>query len=296
MMKKNQNQNEQKIMVLYSLVQKGELSQSRFEEVINEAIDRELAKPDDKMDSALIVFCENLLASLHQAQLPASGKKKNWHAVKTHMKNRIRGEKIPAPWGVRLARITAAIMLVFIGAEAFFHRLELATSPSKNQQQYIVQVENYHPGTMPISSAAKKTSAPREYFSASTLEEFIDRLEYTPQLPQTLPPGWLADTYSFTWFDNGQEITVTYKKHETDLPLEYNYRLSYNLYDLQRAYDQTTHGQTKTLLNGQEVYFSTNHQDILAVWQEPYTLCHITGPITLREAEEMINSIPPVIR
>lgn len=295
-MKKRLNKNEEKIMALYHMVEAGQLPLERFEKMVDEAVEQELAKDTRQVNGSLIAFCEELLATVKKENdLAPSGQKRNWKVIRRYMNRKRREEKVPDSWGLRLAKTGAFLVVILLGVEVFLSHQRFITGPSTDQSQYIVTAQTYRPGTIPVTSAGQEGEGTKKeaVYTFKTLDELAQNIGQDPKVPHALPQGWQAQSYKLKirWMEWADEITAAYTG-PGGKKAEYRYRGSEIPEDLSQSYAQSRQGETVELKKGLKVYFSSNGDDLLAVWQKPNELYHIIGPISREEAEEMILSIP----
>ena len=110
-------------------------------------------------------------------------------------------------------------------------------------------------------------------------------------MPNWVPEGWEVDDYTAVLLKNGHEFTVSYSNPKEKNLMQYSYRISSDLSDLQIEYEQNDAGIYEIIGNNREVYFTHNYDQISAIWLDENIIFDFSGPITKKNIVKMILSI-----
>ncbi len=275
---------------LQKAYEQGELSQKDANNLLAQAIEQELDKPDQEIDNAWINACADMIAYVNQeeiARVPDRGGE-TWKAIQMRIQEKQHSQKNYANgWMKHIVGVAACLVLILTSASYSWRWFQ--PSQSTDEQVYTISGQEVQINAESHAFADPGNTV-RECHTAN-LHEFINFLGYTPPLPSWLPDGWTPKEYNAYSDAEGNNITVVYTKKNEDSILMFDSTYAHDVSTFSSDYYQDEQGQYVLLRDGLEVYITTNAGQMLATWHNESSVASVSGPISLSELEEFILSI-----
>lgn len=283
---------EKQLYSFYEMVLINQFDKSTFMEALYDIIDYESSKPSEVMDNSLINLCSQMLVNLSEEVQFKTNKRKIWRNIKRKMNVADKGKASSSSprWGMRIAIITASLILVFFAVDLVFTRQWLIPRQSDDEQQYIIEANTLAPGIIPTVNA-NTVQRDIAMLTSSSLQDISDFLSYTPILPAWVPEGWNVENYTAILLDDGHEVIISYSKVGEKYFMQFGYRQSSNLTNLEMKYHQNKAGTQENVGNNLKVYFSQNYDRLSTVWMKENVLFDLSGPVTKSDATKVIMSL-----
>jgi hypothetical protein len=281
-----------KLKVLRLMYEKGELSSetsSKLRDRLDMIVDEELSKPAESINNEFVDACTDLMGVLSGRiyHSRASYKRKNWRVLQKRL-----GIKVANPFK-RLIPAFGIVMIFIISlfvADAVLPMGKVVTYSTPDEQLYIVEGKETRQMLMPSAMASLDED---DVLSINTVDigEVDAFFGFTPPMPQNIPNGWETDHYEghisqAEWMfllvlsNEAHEHTTTY------------HIVANTMYDgVKTAYHQNEKGTPIKLPNKMDGYFSYNTDDTIVVWQDGLTNYSVSGPVTLEEALNLVETI-----
>ena len=253
--------------------------------------------PEDERDQALIEACLDLqwflLKGEHYQSRKEEAGKKLAHELEKHAH---RGERESHYAQKTMRRRIAAIvccvillvMLPFAG-QKFLSREWIEGESVQNGEIYRLNGEEVDPHLVDQAIADAENN---ELILSTTDAAMIEKIPGVSAIQiQDVPEGWERSEYLYMNID--ERITYIEVFVSTDEPSQDMTYMYMAFPDAQSVDVQVQQNDTGDVwqVNGIDVYFSQNHDLLVAVWNEGLTSSTLYGPIDRIQMEHMIESI-----
>lgn len=243
----------------------------------------EIEKPPEEANEAFLTACQALMGETERELPPPQVSPRVWEGLQAQ----IRARETPAPraWARRAGALAASLLLLLGGGALGRQWLHAANSP--DGEQYIIQGQKNQGGSQAQAAPGDR----EERCRTDSLAELTAFLGAEPRLPRWLPEGWEVWQYNARRTGGGESLYVSYKKEGEEYLLSYEYDWAEDVTALHAEFEQNEPGIRRKVSNGMEVYVSYNYDDILVVWVDKNSYCSMGGPISEKDALQMISSI-----
>jgi len=286
-MDSNSCQGNKKIDAIKKQINSGELTSDDIRRYLAKAMNTELSKPFAEIDNEYIAACQKLLNDLLNINTTESKQPQ----YERELVQRIEMEK---PCSIRkkiytTMAIAAALLIFSIVGQGLLSREWLEGSPSQDAQQYVVSGHEIDPHLINTGIASSDLGSSKK-LATQSIDEAIAVLGFAPLLPTHFPGGWTFYTYYaeqnniFQWFYEA----LTSSNHEHVLIFDMK-----KFSDVAKAdeYLQQSELGTRTVVNGWDVYITSNIDEAVAIWIDGTVCYSLYGPLSYDEMIAVINSI-----
>lgn len=270
----------------------GTLSKEDLDRLMLEAIEQESMKKE--ADYAWVDACCQLMQDTEQEDaLPEDWpdhRQTIWENIQAAMEKEEGKEKDASLRHIRWKKVlvAAACLAVVIGG------ITLSFSWYEGVQTEEGQTYELRGQTVEVGNGQQATAAGDDTFQDLTTDELSKMtafLGFTPPLPTWVPDGWELEEYDAYTINGDWEVSVFYTAEGIDTSLSYTCSYAADPRTVIAGFPQDGVGEYVTLAGGETVYFSTNIEDTIAIWQQQNQYMFISGPISRNEIIEMIDSI-----
>ncbi len=270
----------------------GILSKEDLDRLMLEAIEKESMKKE--ADYAWVEACCQLMQNTDSEDaLPKDWpdhRQAIWANIQASMEKEEGKEKVtalkPSKW-LKVLTAAACIALAVGG-------ITLSVSWYQGVQTEDGQTYELRGQTVEVSKGQQATAAGDgilQDLTTDDLSEMTAFLGFTPPLPTWVPDGWKLEEYDAFTIYGDWEVSVFYLAEGIDTSLSYTCSYAADPSTVIAGFPQDGVGEYVTLAGGKTVYFSTNIEDTIAIWQQQNQYMFISGPISRNEIIEMIDSI-----
>ncbi len=270
----------------------GILSKEDLDRLMLEAIEKESMKKE--ADYAWVEACCQLMQNTDSEDaLPKDWpdhRQAIWANIQAAMEKEEGKEKVtalkPSKW-LKVLTAAACIALAVGG-------ITLSVSWYQGVQTEDGQTYELRGQTVEVSKGQQATAAGDgilQDLTTDDLSEMTAFLGFTPPLPTWVPDGWKLEEYDAFTIYGDWEVSVFYLAEGIDTSLSYTCSYAADPSTVIAGFPQDGVGEYVTLAGGKTVYFSTNIEDTIAIWQQQNQYMFISGPISRNEIIEMIDSI-----
>lgn len=263
----------------------GDMTQKQAMAWLLQAIEQEIQKPDAEIDDAWIDACEQLMDSIEQPQEWPDHRQESWAAIQTGMRKARRDTRIRQT--VRVACVAACLVLMLIGVS--YSKQWFQGEQSSDEQVYTLSGQQVEIGTA-TQAVADGNETWRECETAN-FQELCDFLGYVPRMPTWVPEGWLLNSYYAVIDWQSQRISVAYEHPDQKYLLTYDCIQADDISSISADFYQDGAGERVQLLNGLDIYLTTNTGDPVAVWTTSNSYACATGPVTVEALQTFILGI-----
>ncbi len=189
---------------------------------------------------------------------------------------------------VRISAIAAALFILIIGGEALLHRTWINIFSTNDEQQFVIQGNEYNPYLVSEAEAGNENSQ-----ATLTTTDYAEALSFLNQdlnLATSLLDGWEPIQY-FCSVDIGvNTLTVFYQNDSaSEQVLLMNVLLYNSIEEASVVFEQSYQGKYMDIAN-QSVYITENINIIVVTWQDNNTIFTLSGNIDLKDAQKYINT------
>ncbi len=270
----------------------GTLSKEELDRLMMEAIEAESMKKE--ADYAWVDACCQLMQDTEpEHALPEDWpdhQQAIWENIRSAMEKEDEKGKVttlkPSRWFKVLA--VAACLAFIVGG------ITLSFSWYQGVQTEEGQTYELHGQKMEVGNGQYATAAgdgTLQDVTTDDLSEMISFLGFAPPLPTYVPAGWELEEYDAFTIYGDWEVSVFYIAEGSETSLSYTCSYAADPSTVIVGFPQDGEGEYVTLASGITVYFSTNIEDTIAIWQKPNQYMFISGPVSRDEIIEMIDSI-----
>lgn len=266
------------------LLAKGELSCEEVSDILELEIYAELEQHEQQVDHAWLNACSEMMEEMDAqrvATLPDHAKQ-NWEAISSAMGKR----KARFPW--KQIAVAAACIAIVLGGISF------SASWYQGTQMDEGQVYGLTGQKVEISNGQQATAAGEGTLQELETENYADAAAFlgmNPPVPHWWPEGWEVEIYYATLSNNYWDICIFYLAPENDVTLSYMCAYAADPSTVSVSFPQDGVGKNIVLENGENVYFSTNAGETIAIWQRNNQYMFISGPVSMDNIIQMIYSI-----
>ncbi len=270
----------------------GTLSKEELDRLMLEAIEQESMKKE--ADYAWVEACCQLMQDTEQEDaLPEDWpdhRKAIWENIQAVMEKEEGEEKVVSLKHISWKKVLAAVacLAVVIGG------ITLSFSWYEGVQTEEGQTYELRGQTVEVGNGQHATAAGDDTFQDLTTDELSEMtafLGFTPPLPTWVPDGWELEEYDAYTINGDWEVSVFYLAEGIDTSLSYTCSYAADPSTVIAGFPQDGVGEYVTLAGGKTVYFSTNIEDTIAIWQQQNQYMFIGGPISRDEIIKMIAGI-----
>ena len=270
----------------------GTLSKEDLDRLMLEAIEQESMKKE--ADYAWVDACCQLMQDTEQEDaLPEDWpdhRQTIWENIQAAMEKEEGKEKDASLRHIRWKKVlvAAACLAVVIGG------ITLSFSWYEGVQTEDGQTYELRGQTVEVGNGQQATAAGDDTFQDLTTDELSEMtafLGFTPPLPTWVPDGWELEEYDAYTINGDWEVSVFYLAEGIDTSLSYTCSYAADPSTVIAGFPQDGVGEYVTLASGETVYFSTNIEDTIAIWQQQNQYMFIGGPISRDEIIKMIAGI-----
>lgn len=276
--------------VLKLMWKNDQLSSQKLMYMLETAIEKEVQKPDDRIDTDFIDSCNSILWELLDGDSypQRSRKKEDWKIIhKAMRKSNSAIIKRRFVWGAGIALAFSVCLLVLT---VLLPNGRVDTYVTSDEQLYVVKGEVNEKSLMP---AAMAELGENEFLDIQTMDinAVAEFFGFLPPIPQYIPQGWALKWYegSISQTDWIFLMVLRNESEEHNMTYQITSSITYNGFDI--AYAQNEAGEYINLPNGQKGYLAYNIDDVLITWVDGLTCYDVYGPITSDEALRVIESI-----
>ncbi len=281
------NETAAKAYALMQMLSDGTITVDALRETLTNEIESQLQKPENEIDTAYIMECENILESLLPAPMETR-QAENWVQIKKTMGKRRH------PFTKRILPLAASLVLVLTGvmiADAFWPKGSYTSYVSEDEQYYIreVTVDGVH--LMP-AAVADLDGNETLHEKSTDFQVICDFLGFTPPVPHYAPAGWVFYDYEAYINWAGWSLYMAFEKEGQKHLLSYSVDGHSSVEAIGKTYySQNEEGVNIPLPNGFTGYLAYNYDDILITWMDGLTSYDVAGPVNKEEALKIIESI-----
>lgn len=270
----------------------GILSKEDLDRLMLEAIEKESMKKE--ADYAWVEACCQLMQDTDSEDaLPKDWpdhRQAIWANIQAAMEKEEGKEKVtalkPSKW-LKVLTAAACIALAVGG-------ITLSVSWYQGVQTEDGQTYELRGQVVEVSKGQQATAAGDgilQDLTTDDLSEMTAFLGFTPPLPTWVPDGWELEEYDAYTIYGDWEVSVFYTTEGIDTSLSYTCSYAADPSTVIADFPQDGAGEYVTLPGGEIVYFSTNIEDTIAIWQYQNQYMFIGGPISREEIIRMIASV-----
>jgi len=276
-----------KLEAIKAAIADGSLTKEDINNRLTYAIHKENEKRPEERDSDFVMACETILYEMHTGHPYVSRREENKRALKKRL-DRTSQRNTASPSVIkRVLLVTAAVVIIVLGADILFRHQWLEGGQSPDGQQYVISGQQIDPGL--VNEGIADNAGQVKTISTTDLSEAEKMLGYKPLIPSWVPDGWAVESY-YVRIASAAAFRIRYQNEQDEELL----RFGITIYpDAERAlleFEQAKAG-AETQCNGGAVYVAQNVDRCVAVWQIGTACYSLSGPITTEEIIQMINSI-----
>ncbi len=270
----------------------GILSKEDLDRLMLEAIEKESMKKE--ADYAWVEACCQLMQNTDSEDaLPKDWpdhRQAIWANIQAAMEKEEGKEKVtalkPSKW-LKVLTAAACIALAVGG-------ITLSVSWYQGVQTEGGQTYELRGQKIDVSEGSQAVAASNDDLQeveTTDLSEMISFLGFTPPLPTWIPDGWAIEEYYAYTIGGDWYASVSFVKDGIDNVLSYSCTYAADPSTVITTFPQDGVGEYVPLVSGETVYFSTNIEDTIAIWQKQNQYMFIAGSISRNEIVEMIENI-----
>jgi hypothetical protein len=278
------------IMVeILNAIEHGTLSVHETRRRLEDLIDKEIQKTDIPANVLLIEECEKLLWELN-----TNGKVQYTNSSEENMSAVLKGYKriqylqSMRKYAVRISAIAAALFILIVGGEALLHRTWISIFSTDDEQQFVIQGNEYDPQLVDEASAGSDIT--QSILNTTDYAEVVSFLNQDLNLATSFLDGWKINQYFCSVDISFNTLTVFY--HNDTAPeqiLLMNVLLYDSIEEATVVFEQSYHGKYMNIAN-QSVYVTENIDKIVITWQENNSIYTLSGNISFEDAQKYINT------
>lgn len=278
------------IMVeILNAIEHGTLSVHETRRRLEDLIDKEIQKTDIPANVQLIEECEKLLWELN-----TNGKVQYTNRSEEDMSAVLKGYKriqyiqSIKKYTVRISAIAAALFILIIGGEALLHRTWINIFSTNDEQQFVIQGNEYNPHLVNEAEAGNENS--QATLTTTDYTEAVSFLNQDLNLAISLLDGWEPTQYFCSVDISYNTLTVFYQNASaSEQGLLMNVLLYDSIEEASVVFEQSYQGKYMDIAN-RSVYVTENIDIIVVTWQENNTIFTLSGNIDLKDAQKYINT------
>lgn len=253
-------------------------------ELAETAIDAELGKPDEAINSAWLDACAELLDDVYKEKLVQfpDHREDTWQAIHEGIS---RLEKQHHAVWFRPALRVAACLALILGLSAALPLSWLRGSQTEDGQAH--RPASYETILVTEAKAEDTPLPPPASYQTTDFAEVSAFLGRTPPMPAWLPDEWSLQTYTAERGDQERHFSACYAKAGEEATLRYEVTWP------DEFSSELPAGKEITLAQGQTIHLSENGDQLLAVWTADGYAIRYSGPLTEADMLQSILSIRP---
>lgn len=270
----------------------GTLAKDDLDRLMLEAIEQESMKKE--ADYAWVEACCQLMQDTEpENALPEDWpdhRQAIWENIQAAMKKEEGKEKVAPLKRSRWLKVLAAAACIALAIGG----ITLSISWYEGVQIEDGQTYELRGQTVEVGKGQHAAAAGDDTFldlMTDDLSEMTAFLGFTPPLPTWVPDGWELEEYDAYTINGDWEVSVFYTAEGIDTSLSFTCSYAADPSTVIAGFPQDGVGEYVTLASGETVYFSTNIEDTIAIWQQQNQYMFIGGPISRDEIIKMIAGI-----
>lgn len=276
-----------KLTAIKAAIADGSLTKEEIYKRLTYAIHKENEKRPEERDTDFMMACETILYEMHTGHPYVSRREESKRALKIRLNHEIPQKAASSRIIKRVLLATGALVILVLGLEILLHHQWLEGVQSPDEQQYIIAGQEVDPGL--VDEGLADNAGQSQTITTVDLDEVVNMLGYTPLIPTWLPDGWSVESY-YARISTATTFRVQYQNEQEEDLLRFGITVYPDIDMASLEFEQAKAG-AETPCNGWMVYVAENVNRCIAVWQAD-TICYsLTGPVTLDEVLQMINSI-----
>ena len=256
-------------------IEYGTLPTDETQRRLMELIQKEASRTDGPADEELISACVDLMERFqgheyaeNEARIAALNQR---IADAIQKKQRSQEHRHTA---FRAVSAIAAVLVLIVGIGVPLRWTWFESWSTPDEQQHVIMG---HEITVDMVASAIAENEAKEPIVVSDFSEFEKHLSFDPGIPISIGEVWEADYGSIRFFSKYIKLSAVYKNR--NMPENVIF-CSISYYDdVDYAYfsfEQSRKGES-LLLDGEEIYVSTNNQRYSATWYKNSMVVHMSG-------------------